>query len=54
MKLALIEEFEIEILRDDRLNLGREGVEAKIKNSNFADFFNKIIWNSILSSKRQN
>ena len=41
----LIEEFEIKILRDDRLNLGREGVEAKIKNSNFADFFNKIIDN---------
>ncbi len=41
----LIEEFEIKILRDDRLNLGREGVEAKIKNSKFADFFNKIIDN---------
>ena len=41
----LIEEFEIEILRDDRLNLGREGVEAKIKNNKFADFFNKIIDN---------
>ena len=41
----LIEEFEIKILRNDRLNLGREGVEAKIKNSKFADFFNKIIDN---------
>lgn len=41
----LIEEFEIKILRDDRLNLGREGIEAKIKNSKFADFFYKIINN---------
>lgn len=41
----LIEEFEIQILRNDRVNLGSEGVEAKIKNSKFADFFNKIIDN---------
>jgi ATP-dependent helicase/nuclease subunit B len=41
----LIEEFEINILRDDRINLRIEGIEAKIKNSKFADFFNKIIEN---------
>ncbi len=48
IKLAnkkLIEEFEIQILRNDRLNIGKEGVEAKTKNSKFAEFFNKIITN---------
>jgi len=41
----LIEEFEIQILRDDRPSLDIAGLKRRIKNTKFVDFFNSIIEN---------
>ena len=41
----LIEDFEIKILRNERSSLDIEGLMLKIKNTEFADFFHKIIEN---------